>query len=196
MIIIDFLGFIVGIATNFPGVLQDRTICRCYKYIYDTIHPYLAIGDPGFTVVDFVVPGYQRSQLNSGNTERRIKFDKITRSEQVLIEQVNQWYKKECVNKEGKKRHKPQLLALFNVICAGLYNWKKLYGDNKLDSSEDEIKENNEDTIDEDVEVSFNFRNEDRRIEDDEIDENKIDEEMIEENNEEPIRKKRKLNTD
>ena len=49
----------------------------------------LALGDPGFQGVNYVVAGFKSSQLS---TLAQFAFDTFSRSEQVLIEHVNSFY--------------------------------------------------------------------------------------------------------
>jgi len=127
MIIVDFNKMIRAVSTSFPGSLPDNIIARRSPYLRNFVQSRrsLALGDPGFGGVSYVLCGYKGNQLNSPG---RMYFDKISRSEQVIVENVNSMFKRcLCVSKVSKKRHSIQLVGLWNVVAAGWYNWKQVF---------------------------------------------------------------------
>jgi len=82
-----------------------------------------AFGDPGYAGVDYVVSGFKCNQLK---TEERIRFDRVSWTEQVLIEHVNahfkgcKWLSKRIVFHHSVYKHVYVVL----LVC-GWYNWIK-----------------------------------------------------------------------
>jgi len=69
------------------GIVHDST-ASCYNHHFRQFlgNQRFALGDPGFAGVRWMVAGYKTNQLN---TEEKRIFDRISRSEQVLVEQFH-----------------------------------------------------------------------------------------------------------
>ncbi len=86
-----------------------------------------ALTDCAYSGVDFCVAGFKGNQLTC---ENRKKFDIITRTEQVVVEHVNAFFKKaKSISKEIKFHHSIEVQAACMLICSGMYNFRKLSGD-------------------------------------------------------------------
>ena len=87
------------------------------------------LGDPGFAGVAKCVPGYKRKHLPKNPAAEL--FDKQSRSEQVIIENINSMIKKARVlDKEIRFRHSRDKLIMSIFIVCGLYNFRLLNKDN------------------------------------------------------------------
>lgn len=128
LLLIDFEGFIVAVATGVPGSIHDclyarnvelfRQICRdsnCF-----------ALGDPGFQGAPFVVGGFRCNQIK---TNGHVLFDYISRKEQICIEHINSHFKRcRSVSKHVQFRHDHATHKACILIACGLYNWKRQNG--------------------------------------------------------------------
>ena len=126
VILLDFDSRVVAFITNIKGKIHDSLIATYGKLFKQIIGTDLALGDPGFLGVSYVVPGFKSGSVKSW--EQRV-FDKISRSEQVLIENANKGIK-ECksVNKQDTFRHGDHRLLACVFISIGLYNMKLDWG--------------------------------------------------------------------
>ena len=125
-ILINFNGKIIGFITNVPGKINDALIAIYAEFFRDVLKGRFALGDPGFAGVDWVVCGLRYKQKNSDGA---FLFDKISRSEQVLIENVNKFLK-DCksINKDCAFFHGRKKLLYCIITAIGLYNKKLDWG--------------------------------------------------------------------
>ena len=76
--------------------------------------------------VGYVVPGFKPSTVK---TMEQVIFDKISRSEQVAIENANNFIKEnKSVNKQDTFRHNEKRLVACVFISIGMYNLKRSWG--------------------------------------------------------------------
>jgi hypothetical protein len=121
LFIVDFTGKIVAVQTGIPGSFHDSTAARYAKKFKALLTPNLVIGDPGFQGVNYVVAGYKINQLTS---DAHKEFDRISRSEQVKIEHVNNFVKKcASLSKLSTFHHNREALAGLVVVGTGWYNY-------------------------------------------------------------------------
>ena len=127
-LLVDFDGRIVSMASNVDGRCHDSlfgTYNEPFREICQQSEGY-ALGDSGFAGVSYSVSGFKTNQLKS---EQHKVFDKVTRSEQIVVEHVNCFIKKcKCLSKEGKFIHSHETLALLSLIICGWYNWRREKG--------------------------------------------------------------------
>ena len=127
-LLVDFDGNIIAATTNYPGRIHDFVIARRCDLFKEICGKFYAIADPGFNNVDFCVAGFRPSSIakmkGKDNYEDYKTFDSISRSEQVIVENINSHIKVfKCLSE--KFRH---LLTGAVFICCGLYNWKRSLG--------------------------------------------------------------------
>lgn len=123
LFLVDFAGKIIAIQTGIPGSFHDSAVARHNELFSDSLQDQLAIGDPGFGGVDYIVAGYKTNQLNYPG---RREFDRISRSEQVKIEHVNNFVKKcRCLSKGHTFVHKHDQLSGLVLVAAGWYNYMR-----------------------------------------------------------------------
>jgi len=121
LFIVDFEGKIVAVQTGIPGSFHDSTAARYAKKFKALLINNLVIGDPGFQGVNYVVAGYKINQLTS---YAHREFDRLSRSEQVKIEHVNNFVKKcATLSKLSSFHHNRQMLAGLVVVGTGWYNY-------------------------------------------------------------------------
>lgn len=125
-ILVDFDGNVISYLTNIRGKIHDSLVAIHNKNFVDIVGSCYALGDPGFAGVGYVVSGYKSCEVKSIGQK---VFDKITRSEQVRIENINKFIK-DCrsVNKQDSFRHGEGKLVACVAISIGLYNFKKMHG--------------------------------------------------------------------
>lgn len=125
-ILLDFDGNVISYLTNIRGKIHDALVAVHNTHFIDIIGTKFALGDPGFKGVGYVISGFNSCEVKT--TSQKI-FDKITRSEQVLIENVNKFLK-DCrsINKQDSFRHGEGRLVACVSISIGLYNLKKMNG--------------------------------------------------------------------
>lgn len=124
-VLVDFVGFIVAVVTAILGHLHDTTTRQAE--LISKIGKEFALTDCAYSGLDFCVAGFKGSQPKD---EKRIKFDAVSRSEQVVVEHVNAFFKKaKSVSKETTFHHSIEVQAACVLICSGLYNFRKLSGD-------------------------------------------------------------------
>ncbi|KAL0477733.1 hypothetical protein AKO1_000405, partial [Acrasis kona] len=90
-ILIDFNGYIIAVETGIPGHLHDATQARNCQTIKKIVGKDFALTDCAYSNLNFCVGGFKGKQLTS---KSRKTFDKVSRHEQVLIENVNSFLKK------------------------------------------------------------------------------------------------------
>jgi len=121
LIVADFTGKIHTVVTNLDGFTHDSKSATFSPSIEKAIGKNFVIGDTGFQGVPYVVAGLKSNQIHD-DAER--EFDKISRSEQVIIEHINNFIKKcTTINKCDVFIHSREHLAACVFICCGLYNW-------------------------------------------------------------------------
>ena len=125
MLLVDFECNIVAFSTNYPGRLSDSTCARSnrlFETICSTNGQYLALGDPGFQNVDYVVAGLKANMVHDENCHQF-----LTRTEQIVVEHVNSAIKT-CRSLNTEFRHNHALLTGCVFVACGLYMWKKSLG--------------------------------------------------------------------
>jgi hypothetical protein len=125
-VLLDLEGYIIAFLTNIPGKVHDSLSGMYNKLFPRILGQYFCIGDSGFNGVQYVVPGFQKSNVN---TSSRQIFDKISRKEQVIIENVNKFFK-DCrsINKLDTFMHGDHRLLVCVFIAVGFYNMKRSWG--------------------------------------------------------------------
>ncbi len=123
-LLVDFEGMIIAVTTNVLGHMHDSSMAQHNIFFKEVLGPgRFALGDPGFSGVPYVVSGLTTPQLR---TQADLKFDDITRSEQSIVEHVNNFIKKcEVLSKSSKFIHKPQKLVNCVFILCGWLNWMR-----------------------------------------------------------------------
>jgi hypothetical protein len=85
-LLVEFSGLIVPVQTNVAGQVHDSTAANHNTLVMEILGDKLALADPGYARVPFVVAGLKSNQVKSiGATV----FDRVSRSEQVIVEHVN-----------------------------------------------------------------------------------------------------------
>jgi len=104
--------------------MHDAAAARHMKSIVRVLKNKFALGDPGYEGVPYVVSGFKSNLLTSNE---RIVFDRISRSEQVAIEHVNNFLKScKSLSKRNQFIHsRDKHIACVFIVC-GWYNWMKL----------------------------------------------------------------------
>jgi len=121
MFLIGYDGSIKAVETGIPGSFVDSPTASFSTLFAGILGNKLAIGDPGFGGVDYIVSGLKYNQLK---TPAHKEFDRISRSEQVKIEHVNNFVKKcKTLSKTGQFIHRKELLCGCVIVSVGLYNY-------------------------------------------------------------------------
>jgi len=126
-LLVDFDGYIVSVNTGGKPILHDSMAATFMDNFRTILGDNFALGDPGYAGVDYVVSGFKSNQLN---TEERLKFDRVSRTEQVLIEHVNAHFKGcKSLSKRIVFHHKVDKHVTIVLLVCGWYNWiKSTYG--------------------------------------------------------------------
>ena len=122
-LLVDFDGYIISVTTGVLGKVQDSLCANYNKNFRKIMGGKLALADPGYGGVPYIVTGLKNNQLI---TQARKEFDRISRSEQVIVEHVNNFIKKcNTLSKQSKFTHSKELLIGCVLICCGWYNYMK-----------------------------------------------------------------------
>ena len=125
-ILLDYEGYVVAFNTNIKGKIHDSLAAMYNKDFKRIVGNDIVLGDPGFSGVDYVISGFKPCTLSKW--EEHI-FDSISRREQVLIENANNYIKEaKSVNKLDTFRHGEHRLLACVFIAIGLYNLKRTWG--------------------------------------------------------------------
>jgi len=126
-LLVDFDGYITSVNTGGRAILHDSMAATFMDNFRDILGENFALGDPGYAGVDYVISGFKSNQLR---TEERVKFDRITRSEQVLIEHINAHFKGcKSLSKRSVFHHTIDKHVTIVLLVCGWYNWiKSTYG--------------------------------------------------------------------
>ena len=125
-ILLDFEGYVVAFKTNIKGRTHDALAAIYSDNFKKIVGKHLVLGDPGYHGVGYVVPGFKPSTVK---TMEQVIFDKISRSEQVAIENANNFIKEnKSVNKQDTFRHNEKRLVACVFISIGMYNLKRSWG--------------------------------------------------------------------
>jgi len=123
-LLVDFDGFIISVSTGGMARLHDSMSSNFmpdFRRIVGAKH--FALGDPGYAGVDYVVSGFKSNQLV--NPQCR-SFDAISRTEQVVIEHVNNFIKScRVLSKSNQFHHSREKHINCVFIVTGWYNWMK-----------------------------------------------------------------------
>jgi hypothetical protein len=124
---VDYDGYICSCVTNLDGFVHDATSATYSDSFKTLLRRNLVIGDTGFGGVQYVVAGLKANQISHAGHRH---FDRISRSEQVLIEHVNNFIKKcKSVSKKNTFLHTRQHLSASVFIICGWYNFMLYYFD-------------------------------------------------------------------
>ena len=125
--LVDYDANISAFATGILGKMHDANSGRHLELFMKILQGRFALGDPGYANVPYVVAGFKTNQLNSVAART---FDSITRTEQVVVEHVNQFVKScKVLSKKVKFTHSRAKHILCVYIVCGWYNWmKKTFG--------------------------------------------------------------------
>ena len=122
-LLVDFDGYIVAVQTNVQGRVHDANAAQYNKLFPSILGNKFALGDPGYARVSSVVDGLKSNQLNS---QAAREFDKITRTEQVIIEHINKHIKGcKVLSKRHMFMHGRELHICCVFIICGWFNWMK-----------------------------------------------------------------------
>lgn len=125
-LLVDYDGFIICVVTGLNGHMHDANVRFC-KIIQDIIGEDFALADCAYAGVDFCVGGFKSNQITSLEHE---VFDSISRTEQVIVENVNSFIKKaRSISDENTFIHSKEKHAACVLICCGLYNMRRLCGE-------------------------------------------------------------------
>lgn len=123
LLLVDFDGYVVACSTNIDGFVHDATSAHYNEAFPEVLEGTLALGDTGFGGVSYVVSGLRSNQVRTASEKL---FDKISRSEQVIVEHINNFIKKcASINKLSPFIHNRCHLTACVFICCGWYNWMK-----------------------------------------------------------------------
>jgi len=121
LFLVSFSGEILACSTNINGFVHDANSSSHNYHFRRVLNGKLALGDPGFQGVDYVVAGLKSNQVK---TQAHFEFDRITRSEQVVVEHVNNFVKKQRTLSKGVQFiHCRSHLVACVFIVAGWYNF-------------------------------------------------------------------------
>lgn len=122
-LLVDFDANIIALSTNVLGHMHDATSARHNTHFKEIMTGCYALGDPGYGGVPYVVAGFKSNQVH---TEADRTFDRISRSEQVVVEHVNAFLKQvEVLSKRSKFEHEISMLVSAVFIVCGWYNFSK-----------------------------------------------------------------------
>jgi hypothetical protein len=121
LFLIAFDGRIIAIVTGILGSIHGAVAAKHAQIFRECLQSNLALGDPGFGGISYIVSGLRSNQVT---TDGRKEFDRISRSEQVKIEHVNNFVKKsKSLSKTDQFIHNIPMLNLTVLIGAGWYNF-------------------------------------------------------------------------
>ena len=122
---VDFDGYIIAFLTNIPGSMHDALICTYNTFLHRILGNKFALADSAFGGIRNIVAGFRPCHVIS---EGKRKFDRITRRDQVMIENVHRWIKaSKSISKGSRFVHgEPKLVYLH---CMRLSNMRRLNGD-------------------------------------------------------------------
>jgi len=89
-LLLNFDHYISCFVTGGLGRMHDAAAAKHMNCFIKILKGRYALGDPGYEGVPYVVSGFKSNQLISNE---RIKFDRVSRSEQIAIEHVNNFIK-------------------------------------------------------------------------------------------------------
>jgi hypothetical protein len=126
-LLVDFDGYIICLNTGGKARMHDSMSSVFMHNFRRILGRRYALGDPGYAGVDYVVSGFKTNQLI--NEERRV-FDRISRTEQVVIEHVNNFIKTcHSLSKSNQFHHSTEKHVAIVFVVSGWYNWmKETYG--------------------------------------------------------------------
>ena len=114
-------GKIAAFVTNIPGVVHDALVATYNDCFRRVLGKQFAVADTGYSGISNVVAGLKGPL----DTYGKRAFDRISRKEQAIVENVNCWLKKAVtLDKSTNFRHGNEKLYLCVFICCGLHNWK------------------------------------------------------------------------
>lgn len=121
LFLVSLDGEIISVATGIPGSFHDSCASSHVEYFEEVLEDKLVLGDPGFAGVSYVVSGLKSNQVSSPAHKH---FDRLSRSEQVAIEHVNNFVKKCKILSDSKQFiHSNEVLSGCVIVGAGLYNY-------------------------------------------------------------------------
>jgi len=125
-VVIDFDGNVLHIWTMLPGSVNDALVAVYNEGAKQVLGNDVALGDCAFSSISYAAGGFRSFELNTAG--RRL-FDKISRREQVFVENINKWIK-DCrsINRQDVFIHRDPLLLCCIFAAVGLYNLKKRWG--------------------------------------------------------------------
>ncbi|KAL6080423.1 hypothetical protein QOT17_000072 [Balamuthia mandrillaris] len=100
LLLVDFDGYIISVSSGYEGHNLDSTAARHNNIFRAILQQKFALDDPGFGLVDYIVTGLRTNQMVS---KAHVIFDALSRSEQMGIEHINNFFK--------------SLLHFPNVLC-------------------------------------------------------------------------------
>ena len=118
---VDLDSIIIFFLTNIHGKRHDGLVGTYNRFFKQILGRKFAIADTAFNGNSNIVAG-----LKKVSTEGEVIFDRISRSEQVVVEHVNDFVKNSvALDKNTKFRHSPDKLIYSVFIMSGIYNWKR-----------------------------------------------------------------------
>lgn len=119
--LVSLSGEILAVATGIPGSFHDSCASSHLTHFKDILEDKFALGDPGFAGVSYVVSGLKCNQIHNAAQKH---FDRLSRSEQVAIEHVNNFVKKCKILSDGRQFiHATEVLSGCLLVGAGFYNY-------------------------------------------------------------------------
>ena len=121
LFLVSFTGEIAAVATGIPGSFHDSSSSSHLTFFQDVLGDKLVLGDPGFSGAPYVISGFKVNQIDSLAKKH---FDRLSRSEQVKIEHVNNFVKK-CKTLSDSRQfiHSNNILCGCVAVGAGFYNF-------------------------------------------------------------------------
>ncbi len=122
-LLIDYDGYVVAFCTSIEGRTHENLTATYNDLFRRVVARDWVLTDTGFST-SYNIAGKPKYKTFGGKM-----YDRITRREQVLIENVNS-YLKQCrsINKEDTFRHNESKLVACVIIGIGLYNMKRSWG--------------------------------------------------------------------
>jgi hypothetical protein len=122
-LLVDLDGYIASFITSVASKLHDSNASRYFASFIRLLAGRYALGDPGYNGVPYVISGLKFNQLTS---EERKEFDRISRSEQVVVEHVNSFIKScKVLSRKNQFIHGRDKHIFCVFIVCGWFNWMR-----------------------------------------------------------------------
>jgi len=122
-LLVNFDGYIVAFVTGGAARMNDSMASYFFPTFVRALGSKYCLGDPGYQGVPYVVSGLKSNQLLS---HAHHQFDRVSRSEQVVVEHVNCFIKScKSLSKRNQFIHGREKHIACVIIVCGWHNWMK-----------------------------------------------------------------------